>query len=54
MKIGEFPVALPLLTEMDLSQSDDPAVIREDSFVFLEKDVSAIILKRILCRQLSL
>lgn len=52
--MGEFPVPLPLSTEMDLSQSDGPAVIREDSFVFLEKDVSVIILKRILCWHLSL
>lgn len=53
MKIGEFPVSLALLTEIDLSQSDDPAVIREDSFVFLEKDVSVIILKNIMSASFS-
>lgn len=37
IKIGEFPISL----SMDLSQNDDPVVTREDSFVFLEKDVSS-------------
>lgn len=40
IKIGEYPVSLPVLTEMDLSQNTDPLVITEDSLGFLEKDVS--------------
>lgn len=33
-----------MLTEIDLSQNDDSIVIREESFLFLEKDVSSQIL----------
>lgn len=37
--IGEFPVSTAILAEIDLSQNDDPIIIRESSFVFLDKDV---------------
>lgn len=44
IKIEGFAILLPMLTEIVLSQSDHPVILREYSLGFLEKEVSSQIL----------
>ena len=44
IKIDGFAILLPMLTEIDLSQSDHPIILREYNLCFLEKEVSPQIL----------
>lgn len=39
IKIEGFAILLPILTEIGLSQSDHPIILREYSLGFLEKEV---------------